>query len=73
LDYGGTRGIGYLCAQHFIRHYGVKRLVLSGRDTLPRENTGELTNNEMASWAEKIRSVRTFEAEGAKVKVSSVL
>jgi acyl transferase domain-containing protein/acyl carrier protein len=32
---GGTRGLGLLCAQHFVSHYGVRKLVLSGREALP--------------------------------------
>lgn len=29
---GGTRGLGLLCARHFVKTYGVKRLVLIGRE-----------------------------------------
>ncbi|PXX69496.1 Phosphopantetheine attachment site [Pseudomonas sp. LAMO17WK12:I10] len=32
---GGTRGLGLLCAQHFVTRYGVRKLVLSGREALP--------------------------------------
>ena len=32
---GGTRGIGYLCAKHCVEHYGVKKLVLHGKTSLP--------------------------------------
>ncbi len=32
---GGTRGLGLLCAQHFVTRYGVRKLVLSGREPLP--------------------------------------
>ncbi|MGY2288358.1 beta-ketoacyl synthase N-terminal-like domain-containing protein [Pseudomonas sp. SDO528_S397] len=32
---GGTRGLGLLCARHLVQHYGVRKLVLSGRDALP--------------------------------------
>ncbi|WP_160717059.1 SDR family NAD(P)-dependent oxidoreductase [Chitinophaga solisilvae] len=31
---GGTRGIGLLCAKHFISRYGVKKLILLGRRPL---------------------------------------
>ncbi|UJF34762.1 SDR family NAD(P)-dependent oxidoreductase [Paenibacillus hexagrammi] len=37
---GGTRGLGYLCAQHFVAQYGVKRIVLTGREQLRRELNG---------------------------------
>ncbi|WSP77978.1 amino acid adenylation domain-containing protein [Streptomyces sp. NBC_01235] len=32
---GGTRGIGLLTARHFVERYGVRKLVLTGRETLP--------------------------------------
>ncbi|WMJ02938.1 beta-ketoacyl synthase N-terminal-like domain-containing protein [Pseudomonas chlororaphis subsp. aurantiaca] len=32
---GGTRGLGLLCARHFVNRYGVRKLVLSGREALP--------------------------------------
>ncbi len=32
---GGTRGLGALCAAHLVRHAGVRKLVLTGREVLP--------------------------------------
>lgn len=37
---GGTRGLGMVCARHFVQTYGVKRLVLTGREVMPRVNSG---------------------------------
>ncbi|MBT2575230.1 amino acid adenylation domain-containing protein [Bacillus sp. ISL-51] len=70
---GGTRGIGLLCARHFTEHYGVKKLVLTGRETLPPRNewTGGL-KGAPASVREKIQAVLELEAKGVKVHVLSV-
>jgi len=35
---GGTRGLGLLCAEHFVNRYGVRKLVLSGREALPPQS-----------------------------------
>lgn len=70
---GGTRGLGYLCARHFVKRYGVKHLVLTGREVLPPREEWEAYENQSGSVAEKIRSVRELEAMGAEVRVLSVL
>jgi len=69
---GGTRGLGYLCARHFVKNYGVKRLVLTGREVLPSRDEWEAYENQTGSIAEKIRAVRELEALGAEVQVLSV-
>ncbi|MGW0563119.1 SDR family NAD(P)-dependent oxidoreductase [Streptomyces sp. NPDC003016] len=64
---GGTRGLGLLCARHLVEHYGVRRLVLTGREALPPR----------ARWAdacppsvrEKIDAVLALEARGVEVRV----
>ncbi|MDU0812757.1 non-ribosomal peptide synthetase [Bacillus siamensis] len=70
---GGTRGIGLLCARHFAEHYGVKKLVLTGRETLPprHEWTGGL-NGVQDSVKAKIDAVLDLESKGVQVKVLSV-
>ncbi|QBG56188.1 non-ribosomal peptide synthetase [Bacillus amyloliquefaciens] len=70
---GGTRGIGLLCARHFAEHYGVKKLVLTGRETLPPRNewTGSL-NGMPASVKAKIEAVLDLESKGVQVNVLSV-
>ncbi|PEP92268.1 hypothetical protein CN582_25460 [Bacillus wiedmannii] len=69
---GGTRGLGYLCAQHFVKNYGVKRLVLTGREELPPRETWESYKLQQTSVAEKIRAIKALEAQGVQVKVLSV-
>ena len=69
---GGTRGLGYLCAWHFVRHYGVKRLALIGREALPPRAEWHRVELEDAPIAEKVRSVLALESEGAEVRVFSV-
>ncbi|MGW0791222.1 SDR family NAD(P)-dependent oxidoreductase [Streptomyces sp. NPDC002911] len=64
---GGTRGLGLLSARHLVEHYGVRRLVLTGREALPPR----------ARWAdacppsvrEKIEAVLALEARGVTVRV----
>jgi polyketide synthase PksN len=69
---GGTRGIGYTCAEHFVRRHGVKRLVLSGRDAFPPREEWQRLQAEQTPMAEKIRSILALEATGAEVRVLSV-
>ncbi|QIC04840.1 SDR family NAD(P)-dependent oxidoreductase [Brevibacillus sp. 7WMA2] len=69
---GGTRGLGALCAKHFVATHGVKKLVLTGRETLPaRENWDDYLGQD-TSVAKKIQVVRELESQGASVKVLSV-
>jgi 3-oxoacyl-(acyl-carrier-protein) synthase/acyl carrier protein len=71
---GGTRGLGYLCAQHFVTHYGVKRLVLTGQEALPPpeqwDSYGQQNTN--TATAKKIQAIRVLEARGVQVRVLTV-
>nr|WP_316503358.1 beta-ketoacyl synthase N-terminal-like domain-containing protein [Paenibacillus sp. CGMCC 1.18879] len=70
---GGTRGLGYLCAQHFIAEYGVKRIVLTGREQLPpREEWDLLKQQHPNTLSQKIRAIENLEAQGVQVQVRSV-
>ncbi|MDT8977370.1 SDR family NAD(P)-dependent oxidoreductase [Paenibacillus sp. chi10] len=69
---GGTRGLGYLCAKHFVTRYGVKRLVLTGREALPPREEWDGLERKNTPLSQKIRAIRELEAEGANVSVSSV-
>ncbi|MGG1948340.1 SDR family NAD(P)-dependent oxidoreductase [Trinickia sp. NRRL B-1857] len=69
---GGTRGLGYLCAQHLVRQYGVKRLVLSGRDALPAREQWSAYRDGTDAVSQKIRAIEALEAQGAQVRVSAV-
>jgi acyl transferase domain-containing protein/acyl carrier protein/NAD(P)-dependent dehydrogenase (short-subunit alcohol dehydrogenase family) len=69
---GGTRGIGSLCAQHFVANYGVRRLVLMGREIMPPREEWDSYQQQNTSTAQKIQAIRDLEAQGAKVQVLSV-
>ncbi|WP_139487918.1 SDR family NAD(P)-dependent oxidoreductase [Brevibacillus dissolubilis] len=69
---GGTRGLGFLSAQHFVAHYGVKRLVLTGRETLPPREQWAAYQEQDTSVAQKIRSIQALEAQGVQVRVLSL-
>ncbi len=69
---GGTRGLGYLCAQHFVATYGVKRLVLSGREEIPLRDQWDAYRNERSPLADKIRSFLALENQGVQLLVLSV-
>jgi acyl transferase domain-containing protein/acyl carrier protein len=70
---GGTRGIGALCAKHFVNRRGVRRLVLTGREAFPPRQQWEAYEADADSAiGRKIRAVRELEALGAEVKVLSL-
>ncbi len=69
---GGTRGLGYLCAQHLVKHYGVKRLVLTGQEELPPRVSWESYLPQDTGLAQKIKNVLALEAQGAAVEVLAV-
>ncbi len=69
---GGTRGIGYACAQHFVRHYGARRLVLTGREPFPPREEWQRHLDRRTAMADKIRSVQALEAQGAEVRILAV-
>ncbi|WP_186785896.1 beta-ketoacyl synthase N-terminal-like domain-containing protein [Paenibacillus agilis] len=68
---GGTRGLGYLCARHYVEQHGVKRLVLTGREELPPR---ELWDTDLTASAKaKVDAIRQLEDLGAQVKVLALL
>lgn len=69
---GGTRGIGYACAQHFAARHGVRKLVLTGRDRFPPRQAWPSVANESSDIASKIRSILALESQGVEVRVLSV-
>ncbi|MCL6590822.1 MAG: KR domain-containing protein [Firmicutes bacterium] len=70
---GGTRGLGYICAQHFVTNYGVKKLVLIGREVIPPREQWESILEQNTPLAKKIQSIRSLENQGVQVQVLSVL
>ncbi len=66
---GGTRGLGALCAAHFVRCLGVRKLVLTGREALPPREEWTAWERKTGPLADKIRALRALEAQGADVRV----
>jgi acyl transferase domain-containing protein len=66
---GGTRGLGFLCAQHFVKHYGAKKLVLTGRETLPPRDQWQAYAGQTGSLAEKLQAIQELERQGVEVRV----
>jgi len=64
---GGTRGLGLLCARHFVRHYGVRKLVLTGREELPPRAQWPALQAGDSRTAGKIRALLELEAQGVQV------
>ncbi|MDJ0460315.1 SDR family NAD(P)-dependent oxidoreductase [Streptomyces sp. H27-C3] len=66
---GGTRGLGLLCAQHLVEEYGVRRLVLTGRESFPPRRLWGDPDTCPPSVREKIDAVLALEAKGVEVRV----
>src|SRR5262249_47752610 len=58
---GGTRGLGLLCARHMVSAYGVKRLVLTGREVLPPQEEWSRAESFAPSVREKIESIQELQ------------
>lgn len=69
---GGTRGLGALCARHYVETMGVKRLVLLGREALPPRETWENEAVRTSPMANKIRLVKELEKMGADVRTLDI-
>ncbi|WP_143812933.1 SDR family NAD(P)-dependent oxidoreductase [Paenibacillus sp. XY044] len=69
---GGTRGLGYACARHFVQKYGVRKLVLTGREPLPPREEWHRYLAEDSSMGHKIRDLLELESLQAEVHVLSV-
>lgn len=69
---GGTKGLGLLCARHFVQHYGVKKLMLSGREQLPPKEQWDSLETVDSTTAAKIRAIQSIERLGVEVFVLSV-
>ncbi|MCW3466423.1 SDR family NAD(P)-dependent oxidoreductase [Chitinophaga nivalis] len=69
---GGTRGIGYLCAQHFITRYGVRHVLLTGREQLPPRAEWEQHIAMDGRYTSKLRNLLLLTAGGVTVEAVSV-
>lgn len=67
---GGTRGIGMECAKHFIQQYGVKKVVLIGRQINFLDSTKDRDKSELTlQEREKLENIDLLKTMGAEVKV----
>ena len=69
---GGTRGLGYLCAEHFVKNYGVKRLVLTGKEALPPRDQWSSYAGQTDSISKKICAIQALEGQGIEVRVLAI-
>ncbi len=69
---GGTRGLGMVCAKHMINTYGIKKLVLTGRDVIPPEDEWINLANYSHPIQEKIKNIQELKNMGADVLVMSL-
>jgi NAD(P)-dependent dehydrogenase (short-subunit alcohol dehydrogenase family) len=72
---GGTRGLGYLCAEHFVKNHGVKRVVLTGREDFPEgmldPDNERIDANVSPGMRKKMKAIRALRKLGAQVRVLS--
>lgn len=68
---GGTRGLGMLCAQHAVRHYGVRKLVLMGQTPFPSRHEWRARCEDKDEIGSKVRSVLELEKQGVQIEVLS--
>ncbi|MET0322347.1 MAG: beta-ketoacyl synthase N-terminal-like domain-containing protein, partial [Duganella sp.] len=70
---GGTRGIGMLCARHFVARHGVRKLVLTGREAMPPPSQWDACLADVrpanAALARKVAAVRALAEQGVRVEV----
>ncbi|MEM6717618.1 MAG: KR domain-containing protein, partial [Cyanobacteria bacterium P01_C01_bin.147] len=66
---GGTRGLGMACAQHLVKEYGVKQLLLLGREALPERSAWEVHQTEDTMLGKKLRDLLYLEQLGASLRV----
>ncbi|WP_444944874.1 SDR family NAD(P)-dependent oxidoreductase [Microbulbifer sp. ZKSA006] len=69
LVVGGTRGLGLLCARHYIEKHGVRRVVLTGKQPLPPRSQWHQNNHHSPDVLEKIHAIEDLEKLGARVEV----
>lgn len=66
---GGTKGIGLTCAQHFVRNHGVRKLLLSDRQSWPPRDQWNKEVESGGPLRERILSVLELESEGAQINI----
>lgn len=66
---GGTRGLGWLCARHFVQNYGVKRVVLTGKTPIPPQEQWTQRHTFSPLMQQRIENIQSLQSLGAQVKV----
>jgi len=69
---GGTRGLGSLCARHFVQKHGVRKIVLTGVENLPPREEWSGLREAKTPAGERIRTVEKLESMGAAVRALNV-
>lgn len=65
---GGTRGLGYLFARHFAERYGVTKLVLTGKETMPPKAEWDDHIKRNSPFSDKVRRIRELEQKVSERK-----
>ncbi|WP_082704203.1 beta-ketoacyl synthase N-terminal-like domain-containing protein [Paenibacillus pabuli] len=68
---GGTRGLGLLCAQHAVQHYGVRKLVLIGQTPFPPRNDWWARRGDQDEIGSKVRAILELEKRSVQIEVLS--
>lgn len=69
---GGTRGLGAVCAEHFICKYGVKKILLMGQVQLPdKTEWHSFAKDDKSMIAQRIHLMQKLESYGAEVRYLS--
>ncbi|HTH49655.1 MAG TPA: beta-ketoacyl synthase N-terminal-like domain-containing protein, partial [Candidatus Limnocylindria bacterium] len=66
---GGTRGLGALCALHFVKRHGARKIVLTGVEPLPERIAWDALRAAPGPEGERIRTIEALEQQGAEVEV----
>ncbi|MCF3118697.1 amino acid adenylation domain-containing protein [Streptomyces arenae] len=66
---GGTRGIGLLTARHFVDRYGVRKLVLTGREELPPRDQWAAHIAADGALGRKLRPLAELADRGVEIEV----
>ncbi|MFJ9843656.1 amino acid adenylation domain-containing protein [Kitasatospora sp. NPDC101155] len=69
---GGTRGLGLLTARHFVARYGVRKLVLTGREELPPQAEWATHVGADTRLGRKLRPLAELAAQGVELEVLAV-
>ncbi|EID52295.1 beta-ketoacyl synthase N-terminal-like domain-containing protein, partial [Saccharomonospora xinjiangensis] len=69
---GGTRGVGLAAARHAVTAWGVRDLLLIGRDRLPGRAEWEARSRHDDALGRKLRGLLDLAASGARVRVESL-